>query len=908
MASGTHKIKVPSVCTFYNQKGCSKTNCTFLHICKGFLDSTCTGCALSHDIKADQPLSVLTANGFITSQNAETILELYKVRLQQAGNQQNTMKLNPPSICSHYNADGCQKSDCSFVHICENYVCNCCELENCELSHNLKEGQAWRLLSPYGFNTNKKSEEIRKDYMKMIVRTKKTQRGKTSSRDKKETTREQETDESDEVLQKSRKGQNGNKSSHAHSNQDTQYPYLICKNYNQNICNSPHCKYLHICGKFILDECESKSTCPYNLNHRLFYQNNKPVLNGAGYDTDQNEAELLKEYKRKSQKMFAKWKQRQNQPMENKDLSKQSTTPETKESTFKKYPYLVCRNFNAKECGFDKCKWLHICGDYIIGKCEKDKDCNKNHNLFFGNNKSVLGNAGFDTDKTELELFIDYRLRLKDFESAHNKKLKERKENAQDQGQQSSGNDRSSGRQDRSQKKQTTKSDESKSRGKHEKGMKNEKPRKQSHSEAENKSQSHRYKGSKEELNQSNVPKESKPCMTKTIIQSEDVDICRNNIRERCKYGENCNRHHCNLPYHWQYKVPTQPWKSFPLVVNETLEMNFCDKDIDNAIVSVANDRCVVDFNQMKGKMKDGEFTLRRLSTSSACEAPPGETLVTKWTWYWKHENDGFLKYTNESQGDSTVSEIGREIEEKYIENPENTIIINIGKYQYQIDFKNMKQTSIESKEERDVRRRPEYRSKEDVEKEAKERRKISRKVDLKQTSLQQQSGGLPNHWANMNDEEEEMKRVLLQQSDKEKKLRMEKQNKADGVNELQLFHGTCAENVDPISRTNFDWRLYGSAVGSIYGQGSYFAADAKYPDSGYARKDKDGFKWMFIVKVLAGKFIVGKSDLRRPPPIDPASPKGRLYDSTVDNPNSPRIYCIFDNSQYYPEYLIKYR
>ncbi|KAJ8311874.1 hypothetical protein KUTeg_010575, partial [Tegillarca granosa] len=371
MASGSYEINVPFVCTFYNQKRCSKTNCTFLHICEGFLDSTCTGCTLSHNIKADQPLSVLSDYGFITSQNAETILERYKFRLQQAG---------------------------------------------------------------------------------------KNHRGKTASRDKKETTREQEQ------KKRGRKGQNGNKSSHAGS-----------------------------------------------------------------------------------------------------------------------------------------------------------------------------------------------------------------------------------------------------------------------------------------------------------IIQSEDVDICRNNIRERCKYGENCNRHHCNLPYHWQYKVPTQPWKSFPLVVNETLEMNFCDKDIDNAIVSVGNDRCVVDFNQMKGKVKDGELTLRRLSTSSACEAPPGETLVTNWTWYWKHENDGFqihkCKYFTlnayyESQGDSTVSEIGREIEEKYIENPENTIIINIGEYLYHIDFKNMKQLNLESMKERDVRRRPEYRSKEDVEREAKERRKICRKVDIKQSSLQQQSGDLPNHWVNMNDEE----------------------------------------------------------------------------------------------------------------------------------------------------------
>ncbi|KAJ8319652.1 hypothetical protein KUTeg_002795 [Tegillarca granosa] len=179
MASGSYEINVPFVCTFYNQKRCSKTNCTFLHICEGFLDSTCTGCTLSHNIKADQPLSVLSDYGFITSQNAETILERYKFRLQQAG---------------------------------------------------------------------------------------KNHRGKTASRDKKETTREQETEESDEVLQRGRKGQNGNKSSHAGSiiqSEDVD----ICRNnirerckYGEN-CNRHHCIIYHITGNI-----------KYRLSHgRVFH-------------------------------------------------------------------------------------------------------------------------------------------------------------------------------------------------------------------------------------------------------------------------------------------------------------------------------------------------------------------------------------------------------------------------------------------------------------------------------------------------------------------------------------------------------------------------------------------------------------------------------------------------------------
>ena len=47
-----------------------------------------------------------------------------------------------------------------------------------------------------------------------------------------------------------------------------------------------------------------------------------------------------------------------------------------------------------------------------------------------------------------------------------------------------------------------------------------------------------------------------------------------------------------------------------------------------------------------------------------------------------------------------------------------------------------------------------------------------------------------------------------------------------------RLFHGTKQVIVDAICQQGFDWRLNGSAVGTLYGKGSYFAKEAKYSAS----------------------------------------------------------------------------
>ena len=125
--------------------------------------------------------------------------------------------------------------------------------------------------------------------------------------------------------------------------------------------------------------------------------------------------------------------------------------------------------------------------------------------------------------------------------------------------------------------------------------------------------------------------------------------------------------------------------------------------------------------------------------------------------------------------------------------------------------------------------------------------------------------------------------------------------------NELHMYHGTRPDLVNVIAHQNFDFRIAGSNVGSLYGEGSYFATTAKYSDL-YAHQNEDGHKVMFVAKVLAGKTAQGKPGLKRPPDVDPNDFKKGLYDCCVDNVHRPKIYCVFDVNQCYPEYIVEYR
>lgn len=123
---------------------------------------------------------------------------------------------------------------------------------------------------------------------------------------------------------------------------------------------------------------------------------------------------------------------------------------------------------------------------------------------------------------------------------------------------------------------------------------------------------------------------------------------------------------------------------------------------------------------------------------------------------------------------------------------------------------------------------------------------------------------------------------------------------------ERRLFHGTIPDAVDGICELNFDWRLYGSAVGARYGKGAYFAVQASKAD-GYVKPDKDGLRFMFYARVLVGKTTKGDKKMKRPPSVDEENPN-KLFDSCSDDPQNPSLYVLFDKEQYYPEFIICYK
>uniref|UniRef100_K1PFI4 E3 ubiquitin-protein ligase mind-bomb n=1 Tax=Magallana gigas TaxID=29159 RepID=K1PFI4_MAGGI len=117
--------------------------------------------------------------------------------------------------------------------------------------------------------------------------------------------------------------------------------------------------------------------------------------------------------------------------------------------------------------------------------------------------------------------------------------------------------------------------------------------------------------------------------------------------------------------------------------------------------------------------------------------------------------------------------------------------------------------------------------------------------------------------------------------------------------NEVKLLHGTKSDNIFKICQENFDFKVAGENLSPMYGKGVYFAAESSLSDHYCSEKERDGLKYMLMARVLAGKMGCGSPEIRRPPDD---------CDCAVDSPSKPRIFCVFDYNQLYPEYVIKYK
>lgn len=121
-----------------------------------------------------------------------------------------------------------------------------------------------------------------------------------------------------------------------------------------------------------------------------------------------------------------------------------------------------------------------------------------------------------------------------------------------------------------------------------------------------------------------------------------------------------------------------------------------------------------------------------------------------------------------------------------------------------------------------------------------------------------------------------------------------------------QLFHGTKAVDliVNSTDGHGFLPLLAGTAVGAIWGDGTYFARDAKYSDA-YAEQLPSGRKQMLVVDVLVGRYTQGVKGMKMCPLLP--GEKYNRYNSLVDNTQHPGIFVVQHSDQAYPKYVITY-
>mmetsp|Transcript_167380 Transcript_167380/g.296366 ORF Transcript_167380/g.296366 Transcript_167380/m.296366 type:complete len:570 (+) Transcript_167380:83-1792(+) len=132
-----------------------------------------------------------------------------------------------------------------------------------------------------------------------------------------------------------------------------------------------------------------------------------------------------------------------------------------------------------------------------------------------------------------------------------------------------------------------------------------------------------------------------------------------------------------------------------------------------------------------------------------------------------------------------------------------------------------------------------------------------------------------------------------------------------DHCNEWLLFHGTNQKAAESICETGFTTKTAGSATGTLYGKGIYFAESITKADE-YAREDAQGVCCALVCRVVGGRVLYNHDAVPNAKRLQSAVLSG-AYDSVLgDRENSKkktfREFVMFDHDQVYVEYVIFYR
>jgi hypothetical protein len=126
------------------------------------------------------------------------------------------------------------------------------------------------------------------------------------------------------------------------------------------------------------------------------------------------------------------------------------------------------------------------------------------------------------------------------------------------------------------------------------------------------------------------------------------------------------------------------------------------------------------------------------------------------------------------------------------------------------------------------------------------------------------------------------------------------------------LFHGTKQQTINNIVNAQMAGylpMLAGTAVGAIWGDGTYFARDAKYSHDYTEPKNdaitKQSQRKMLLNRVIVGEWVKGAEGLKLYPLAK--GQEWRRCNSLVNDEKDPSIFVIQHSYQAYPAYVITY-
>jgi hypothetical protein len=131
-----------------------------------------------------------------------------------------------------------------------------------------------------------------------------------------------------------------------------------------------------------------------------------------------------------------------------------------------------------------------------------------------------------------------------------------------------------------------------------------------------------------------------------------------------------------------------------------------------------------------------------------------------------------------------------------------------------------------------------------------------------------------------------------------------------DNCNEWLLFHGTSQSAARAICASDFTMDLAGSATGTLYGKGTYFAESITKADE-YAKENEDGLCCVLVCRVVGGRVLLNTEDTPDAAMVQRSVLSGAA-DSVLGSrdvtKNTFREFVTYDVDQVYVEYVLFYR